>query len=335
MHIRKVQVTGRSSFILTLPKDWIKAQNIQKNQEIKLISQPDGSLLIAPHMKFEENPRIKTFEIDKKTNVKLLLNQLFAAYIVGFSQIKILTTERIPHDIREIVFKFVNSVIGLEIIEETELSYVIKDVLKAKEATFDKEINRMVAILRSMHKDAIEALEMGNRELAISVMERDRQINRMNRHITRQTTMSIEDVGFAESIETSMRDVLAYFVIALYLELIGDYTVLIAREVVRFQEAKYKISASIGISTDIGGLSNKVLELLELANNSWNEQNIPVAQEAIDRFQELHKECDKMLRKLGDAPVSINNIIENIRKTGKLIQNIAFITIDRASATDL
>ena len=50
MEIRRVQVTGGSSYIITLPKGWVKKSNIQKNDSIGLISQPDGTLLITPKM---------------------------------------------------------------------------------------------------------------------------------------------------------------------------------------------------------------------------------------------------------------------------------------------
>ena len=48
MEIRKVQVTGGSSYVITLPKEWVKSMEIQKNDPVGLIAQPDGTLLITP-----------------------------------------------------------------------------------------------------------------------------------------------------------------------------------------------------------------------------------------------------------------------------------------------
>jgi phosphate uptake regulator len=47
MDIRKVQVTGGSSYIITLPKDWIDKSHVKKNDPLGLISQPDGTLLVT------------------------------------------------------------------------------------------------------------------------------------------------------------------------------------------------------------------------------------------------------------------------------------------------
>ena len=57
MEIRRVQMTGGSSFIITLPKEWVKKLNIGKNDPIGLIQQPDGSLLVTPKM--DKEPTIE------------------------------------------------------------------------------------------------------------------------------------------------------------------------------------------------------------------------------------------------------------------------------------
>ncbi len=42
MEIRKVQITGGSSYVVTLPKDWAESLKIKKNDPLGLIVQPDG-----------------------------------------------------------------------------------------------------------------------------------------------------------------------------------------------------------------------------------------------------------------------------------------------------
>ena len=73
MEIRRVQMTGGSSYIVTLPKDWIKHLNIQKNDPIGLFRQTDRTLLISPKMNREQTERIKEFKVDDKTNKDFLL----------------------------------------------------------------------------------------------------------------------------------------------------------------------------------------------------------------------------------------------------------------------
>ena len=40
---RKVQMTGGSSFIISLPKEWITSHKIEKNDTLGILSQPDGN----------------------------------------------------------------------------------------------------------------------------------------------------------------------------------------------------------------------------------------------------------------------------------------------------
>jgi len=41
MQIRRVQFTGGSSYVMTLPKEWIDAQKIKKNDPIGIEEQSD------------------------------------------------------------------------------------------------------------------------------------------------------------------------------------------------------------------------------------------------------------------------------------------------------
>jgi len=40
-------MTGGSSYVITLPKDWVESTHIRKNDPLGVIVQPDGTLLIT------------------------------------------------------------------------------------------------------------------------------------------------------------------------------------------------------------------------------------------------------------------------------------------------
>ena len=58
MEVRRVQLTGGSSYILTLPKEWITSLNIKKNTPLGIHMQADGTLLITSKMMQEQLSRI-------------------------------------------------------------------------------------------------------------------------------------------------------------------------------------------------------------------------------------------------------------------------------------
>ncbi|HNZ87029.1 MAG TPA: AbrB/MazE/SpoVT family DNA-binding domain-containing protein, partial [Methanofastidiosum sp.] len=72
MEIRKVQITGGSSYVITLPKEWIKSLNIKKNDSLGLLVQNDGTLLVTPDKIMEKKRKIKEYTVDSSTDKTFL-----------------------------------------------------------------------------------------------------------------------------------------------------------------------------------------------------------------------------------------------------------------------
>ena len=87
METRKVQVTGGSSYIITLPKDWVLSAKIKKNDPAGVLPQPDGSLLITPNTTMERDTRTKEFWVDDINDGTYLFRLLVGAYISGYVNI--------------------------------------------------------------------------------------------------------------------------------------------------------------------------------------------------------------------------------------------------------
>lgn len=176
MEIRRVQVTGGASFVVTLPKDWAESQKIQKNDPVGLIVQPDGTLLITKKITEDPIQRIKEIDSTAITDPAFLFRMLIGTYITGFTVIRITTKVRFPPFVRTVVRDFTQMTIGQEVVEETETAITIKDLLNPAEMPFDNTIKRMFVIIKAMHEDAVTALETHNRSLAMDVIKRDTDI---------------------------------------------------------------------------------------------------------------------------------------------------------------
>ncbi|UCF50745.1 MAG: AbrB/MazE/SpoVT family DNA-binding domain-containing protein, partial [Thermoplasmatales archaeon] len=87
MEIRRVQITGGSSYVITLPKEWIKLSNIKKNDPLGLSRQSDGTLLITSKMVEKKDQKIKVFRTRDTTDPEYLLRQLIGSYIAGYDSI--------------------------------------------------------------------------------------------------------------------------------------------------------------------------------------------------------------------------------------------------------
>ena len=88
---------------------------------------------------------------------------LIGTYITGFNVIRLTTKQRFPPFVRIVVRDFTQMTIGQEVVEETETVIAIKDLLNPAEMPFDNTIKRMFVIVKTMHEDAITALETHNK----------------------------------------------------------------------------------------------------------------------------------------------------------------------------
>ena len=117
MEIRRVQITGGSSYVLTLPKEWIKSSKIKKNDPLGIQIQSDGTLLITSNMSHDQSQKIKEFDTTNLTNQDFLLRKLIGAYIAGYNSIIIKSTNRMNPQIKMAIRKFTQTTIGQEIVD--------------------------------------------------------------------------------------------------------------------------------------------------------------------------------------------------------------------------
>ena len=53
--IRKIQITGGSTYIISLPKSWAKEAGLSAGSRVALSCQPDMSLLITPSEELKDD----------------------------------------------------------------------------------------------------------------------------------------------------------------------------------------------------------------------------------------------------------------------------------------
>ena len=228
MEIRKVQITGGSSYIVSLPKQWVKSMNIQKNDPIGLIVQPDGSLLVTPKISGESVHRVRVFEVGATTDRTFLLRLLVGAYIAGFTTIRLEAKGRLPPFIRQLVREFTQMAIGQEVISETNSSITLKDLLNPAEMPFENTIKRMHVLVRGMQQDAMAALRGHDEALAEDVIARDTEVDRLHWLVARQDNLILIDATLSRRMEIPVRQAAYYFQVSRIVERIGDHATRVA-----------------------------------------------------------------------------------------------------------
>lgn len=328
MEIRRVQMTGGSSYVITLPKEWIKSINIKKNDQLGLTRQSDGTLLITPTLVEKQIKNEKIFTVDEKTNQKYLLRQLIGAYISGYDSIKIQSKERMPSKVNASVRNFTQITIGQEVIEETDKSILIKDLLNPTEMPFNNTIKRMHLVVKSMHEDANRALVEGNKKIAEDIFPRDNDVDRLHWLVARQHNIILETPNLAKKMGITMELTSAYYLISRIIERIGDHVVRISDNIINLIEKNLDNQ----IIDKIKSASELALAIVNKSIGSFFRKDILASNKNIEETNIIESCCEKIselaLKQKGNIAISIGYIVESIRRIAEYAEDISETSIN-------
>jgi phosphate uptake regulator len=317
MEIRRVQVTGGASFVVTLPKEWAEGQRIKKNDPIGMTVQPDGTLLITKNTTDEILQQTKEIDCSTIADPAFLFRLLIGTYIMGFNMIRLTSNQVFPPFVRSVVRDYTQMTIGQEVVEETETLIAIKDLLNPVEMPFDNTIKRMFVIVKNMHKDAITALETHNKSLAEDVIKRDIDADRLNWLIARQTNMILLHASLSRKMEISPDIAMHYYLLSRIIERVGDHAVRIAEHTLPIID----IDIDKKTLTMIKKASLMSLEIFDRSIVSFFSADMKEANRNIESINSLENICGEInnmiLKQETLTAISLNYISESIRRAGE------------------
>ncbi len=328
MEVRRVQLTGGSSYILTLPKEWITSLNIKKNTPLGIHMQGDGTLLITPKMMQEQLQRTIEFDITQIPEEMFLFRRLIGAYIAGFTIIKINSKARIPEGVHNVVRMFTQTAIGQEVVEETDTSITLKDFMNPIEMPFEKLVKRMHIIVKGMFEDTISVFETRNKSLMDNIVQRDTDIDRLHWLIARQYNIILQHVSLAEKMNITNKTASSCFLISRIMERIGDHIVGITETVSRFG----KSTIDEKIIDLVLSASKQSLDLFNRCIYAFYRKDIKNANEIIELVIKLHEQFEKIdtlvLTQDSSIALSLGYITESIQRISEYSQDIAETVIN-------
>ena len=323
MEIRRVQMTGGSSYVITLPKTWVESLQIKKNDPLGVIVQPDGVLMITRNITGDQTQRLKELLVDQNTNPEYFLRLLIGIYIAGYTEIRVTTRDRIPGQIRTKIREFSNMVIGPECVEETEQSILLKDLLNPLEMPFENSLKRMFVIVKGMHHDAIESLLKDNMDLASDVIDRDNDVDRLFWLIARQTNMIMQNIHLSRKMNTTIVRMLPHYQVGRIMERVGDHGVRMAHNAQKLRP----LDIGKELSSHILTASDAAIQVFEKSVESFFTHDPRKANLMIESINHLEENYAHINHEILSLPTSvavpIRNITDSIRRTGEYSADIA------------
>ena len=157
METRKVYVSGGSTYVISLPKKWVKKVNLKAGDSL-VVTEHGSSLQIETSI-IEKESRTKEIRISQVKSSEALERLLIAFYLVGYDTINIKLDRKDHLAYRESIRKIIDYLIGVEIVEDTNEIMTLEIMLEYKRLNTRQILQRMFSIDKSMLLDLGKAMK--------------------------------------------------------------------------------------------------------------------------------------------------------------------------------
>ena len=330
---RKIQFTGKSSYIVSLPKQWITDLGLKQGDQIRMIRKGSSTLELYPP-KVETRIRKKedaTVEIDVEEEASSIVRKLISLYFLGFKTINVKPkTGRLSPNQRNTVKEAVKRMLmGSEIISDSSGGITVQVLVNLLELSVDGAFKRMIHLAKSMTSDAILAVKENNLDLAEEVINTDDEVDRFGFYIIRQLKIAIQnehmlkEMGFRNA-----RNCLGYRLVVKNIERTGDHAAFVAKDIIEFKKPIKK-----EIIDKIQEMSEFSLSVLDESCLALFKEDYAQAEKTIKKtslISKYEKKVRDALKSLKDDEeiYRIRRITENIRRIAEYASDIAEIVLN-------
>ena len=326
MDTRKVQRTGKSTFIVSLPKSWATKNGISAGSIIYINQGDNGSLTLSTD-RSERDLRVR-LDIGDKMG-EHLVRDIIGCYVAGYRTIE-LTSGHMSAMQKKDLHQIVNKLIGPEILEETINKVVIQDLLSSEELQSERALKRIRTVVKSMITDSLYSLLNNNEELAADVIQRDNDVDRLNLLISRQFTEILRS-GSVRQETLNPITAFNYMQAASNLERIADHAHRIAEIA---SQRSYRLPEDL--KEELSRMDLVLCGLLDDSVSYLLQTNSNKANELIDRIREIQrhtggiaksgsKDKSEMVVRLVLAS-SLERMLDYIMNIGELAINLSHAT---------
>ena len=276
MDTRKVQITGKSTYIVTLPKKWATMAQLESGSPVSMLYNEDGSLLIMPPA-IKISKDIRKIKADK--NVEQLKRDIIGLYIVGKYNTIEIQGPNISKEIRNGVKDLCKHLVGFEIVENMKSGIVIQNYLDTDEFTIQKGLKRMSSLVYLMLDELIMAFDGNDPSICKDIINRDDDIDRMFLLVSKQYVERLNFQRLSKNDNLSMIQAFYHRLAAGSVERIGDHISKIALHV-EYTEMSDDARASMSeICHELQTIFMDAMESLRESNNSLANDVLTKAEE--------------------------------------------------------
>ncbi|MFW3147101.1 MAG: PhoU domain-containing protein [Thermoplasmatota archaeon] len=327
METRKVQISGGSTFIVSLPKKWAEKNGISSGSSLNIMEDKNGHLIMSPQpMNFKESVTGE-IRLTGKESPDALIRRLVGAYVSGVNNIIVTSKGAMSPQHARKVREFTRLVMGVEIVEERKDIIKLQDLIDPADFSVKTGLKRMAYITEKMIEDFLKGMKDLDHAFLDDVITRDIEVDRINWLIHKEYNMVNQSPKVADKTKISPEEALNYMLTSRVVERVADHTVSMAKCIKDLDDAEDKeLMATIMKEgeTAKGIFSDSVRSLFS--------HDLTLADNVVDRSRELKVKLEPLLKKVftlqADEAVLLAYVINSIERIGAYGGDIGKITLN-------
>lgn len=331
MELRKIQLTGGSSFTVTLPKEWVTRADLSPGDVVGFVARSDGSLAIYPHARVEGSPSRYEIELSGE-DANAAFRRIVAAYLSGFDVIVVRSKRPLTAAAKRAVRMAARRIVGIEVVEEEANAVILQDFLDPREFHMDKGLRRMQALTRAMQEDALRAFTEDVPDIEESFGERDDEVDRLYWMINKQYHAVIRDPSYAQKMGVNASQALNYLMAARLIERTADHALRIARNAVAIRDDEIHAK----LENKIEKHARKACQLFADSLVAFHKQDIDAANRIISEASAFREAQDALTRDTltlgGERMLHVASALESVGRTAAYAADVAETAINHKVA---
>jgi phosphate uptake regulator len=328
MESRKVQLSGGTTYTVSLPKQWAEEHRITAGSQLRLQPSEDGSLLVEPTERTSEESQIEV-TIDDLSD-RELRETIGALYMIGTDTIELIDRSGAIDSRTQTIRAEVRELAGFEVLETTEQSVILRTLIDADHVSIRKSAIQLKIIALAMHQDAIDAVLRGDDTLATQVIERDSEADKSFALVGRCFQRTLADLSEVQRLGHDRSTVFEYYYLCRQLERIADHAEKIARLTRDYADTPGPTLADE--LAELGGRSRGIIE--DAANVVLTDTDVSLAYDSLasrDSLVERIEELDETLYGSPELSQAYTGslLLDSTKRSAEYGANIAALGLQR------
>lgn len=331
---RKIMSLGRSSLVISLPKHWVKMNELKQGDVVSLAVQRDRSLVVTPGAEGKGELKEIVLHIAADERDTLIVRKIVGCYLNGYSGIRIVS-KNIFSVTQSKAIRNIIRMLYMRIMESDAKSMYIQTLIDESKASLELAIQRMYLISSSMCRDALNSLKNRDVMLAKAVFSLDDDVDHFCFFLLRLIRDAAQDSFLASELGMNPLDAMDHQTLVYRVEHVADHSANIARHVIMLAGENQRIPDNLLNLLFTAG--TEAINLYSKAFSAFLAKEITVSDEILEQQKNIEKmdleiasKAFMSKQKNPQMICAICSLRDSIKRIAECAADIAELAINRA-----